>query len=97
MPVQVCALKSVRSIQECIVPMYVVSKFHCITDIVAMVTSVLLAFITLAALAGFVGYSREFHSIVTYKKVADTDDDQLYYTKQYLDAERRVRRSVCVH
>ena len=43
---------------------------------------------------GFMGYASEIHSLVTHHEVKDTDDDQLYYTKLYLDRENRVRQFV---
>ena len=44
-----------------------------------------------AIYAGFMGYAPEIHTIVSDHKIADTDDDQLYYTLIYLDQQKRVR------
>ncbi|KAF9417644.1 hypothetical protein HW555_005351 [Spodoptera exigua] len=38
---------------------------------------------------GFIGYLPEIHEIVNHKPVSDKDDDQLYYTKIYLDKNLR--------
>lgn len=38
---------------------------------------------------GFIGYLPEVSEIVNYKTVNDKDDDQLYYTKIYLDQQMR--------
>ncbi|CAG9781920.1 unnamed protein product [Diatraea saccharalis] len=38
---------------------------------------------------GFIGYLAELSEILNYKPVKDLDDDQLYYTKIYLDKELR--------
>jgi hypothetical protein len=40
--------------------------------------------------AGFMGYAPEIHAIVSDHEIADTDDDQLYYTLIYLDQQKRV-------
>lgn len=39
---------------------------------------------------GIIGYAPIFHEVVTDSEVADTDDDQLYYTNIYLDMKKRV-------
>lgn len=44
---------------------------------------------------GFMGYAPEIHSLVSHHKVEDTDDDQLYYTKLFLDKDIRV--SACLY
>ncbi len=49
-------------------------------------TLILLSFI----FPGFMGYASEMHSLVSHHEVKDIDDDQLYYTKLYLDKEIRV-------
>ena len=36
------------------------------------------------------GYAPEIHAIVSDHEIADTDDDQLYYTLIYLDQQKRV-------
>ncbi len=33
------------------------------------------------------GYASEIHALVSHHKVEDTDDDQLYYTKLFLDKD----------
>ncbi|XP_063546470.1 procollagen-lysine,2-oxoglutarate 5-dioxygenase [Cydia strobilella] len=38
---------------------------------------------------GFIGYLPELSEIVNYKPIKDKDDDQLYYTKVYLDKTTR--------
>ncbi|XP_072930383.1 procollagen-lysine,2-oxoglutarate 5-dioxygenase isoform X2 [Epargyreus clarus] len=38
---------------------------------------------------GFIGYLGELHAIVSHKPVSDRDDDQLYYTRVFLDPELR--------
>ena len=43
--------------------------------------------------SGIIGYAPEVHKLMTHHKILDTDDDQLYYTKLYLDENLRVRRS----
>lgn len=34
---------------------------------------------------GFMGYAQEVYALMTHHEVKDTDDDQLYYTKLFLD------------
>lgn len=41
--------------------------------------------------AGFMGYAPEMYALISDHEVKDTDDDQLYYTKLYLDQDVRVR------
>ncbi|KAK3104424.1 hypothetical protein FSP39_001801, partial [Pinctada imbricata] len=38
---------------------------------------------------GFIGYAKDIYEIVTYKDIGNQDDDQLYYTKIYLDESLR--------
>ena len=38
---------------------------------------------------GFIGYAKDIHEILNYAEVEDRDDDQLYYTKIFLNAEYR--------
>ncbi|XP_028394041.1 multifunctional procollagen lysine hydroxylase and glycosyltransferase LH3-like [Dendronephthya gigantea] len=38
---------------------------------------------------GIIGYAPEVFQLMTHHEVKDTDDDQLYYTKLYLDAKLR--------
>uniref|UniRef100_A0AAY4BL18 procollagen-lysine 5-dioxygenase n=1 Tax=Denticeps clupeoides TaxID=299321 RepID=A0AAY4BL18_9TELE len=40
---------------------------------------------------GFIGYARDLYGIVQQWKYKDNDDDQLFYTKIYLDKEQRTR------
>ena len=42
--------------------------------------------------SGIIGYAPEVYKLMTHHKITDTDDDQLYYTKLYLDEKLRVRR-----
>lgn len=39
---------------------------------------------------GFIGYAREIHQLVWDHAIADSDDDQLYYTQLFLDHDKRV-------
>lgn len=39
---------------------------------------------------GFMGYAPEVHKLIWDHEIKDSDDDQLYYTKLYLDADTRV-------
>lgn len=41
----------------------------------------------------FIGYLKNIWNLVTFKKIKDTDDDQLYYTKAYLDETFREENS----
>lgn len=43
---------------------------------------------------GFIGYAPELYQLVTAADVQDSDDDQLYYTRLYLDTEVRKRLSI---
>lgn len=43
---------------------------------------------------GFVGYAPVIADIIADHEISDTDDDQLYYTKIYLDETKRVRGSL---
>lgn len=43
---------------------------------------------------GFIGFAADVFSIVAYKDVADNDDDQLYFTKIYLDEEMRTKHKI---
>ncbi|XP_052126964.1 procollagen-lysine,2-oxoglutarate 5-dioxygenase 1 [Frankliniella occidentalis] len=43
---------------------------------------------------GFIGYAPELYQLVTSKDVQDTDDDQLFYTHMYLDAEIRKQLNI---
>ncbi|BFZ23213.1 hypothetical protein BsWGS_26252 [Bradybaena similaris] len=38
---------------------------------------------------GFIGYAREVYELTNYQPVKDTDDDQLYYTRLYLNRALR--------
>lgn len=40
---------------------------------------------------GFIGYAKDLIEIVNYKEINDMDDDQLYYTKIFLDQNLRKR------
>lgn len=39
---------------------------------------------------GFIGYAPVFHQVVTDHVIEDVEDDQLYYTKIFLDKQKRV-------
>ncbi|XP_068202798.1 procollagen-lysine,2-oxoglutarate 5-dioxygenase 1 isoform X2 [Palaemon carinicauda] len=43
---------------------------------------------------GFIGYAPEVYKIVSAEKVENTDDDQLYYTKVFLDKKSRDRLKI---
>ncbi|KAL4221290.1 Procollagen-lysine [Mactra antiquata] len=43
---------------------------------------------------GFIGYAKDLYEIVSYKDVLDSDDDQLYYTKVFLDALLREKWNI---
>ncbi|KAK6177441.1 hypothetical protein SNE40_015540 [Patella caerulea] len=43
---------------------------------------------------GFIGYAKDIYEIVSYKSIQDNDDDQLYYTKIYLDESLRQKWSI---
>lgn len=64
--------------------LYVSSTAHYINQLIARI---------LISLSGIIGYAPEVHELMTHHKVSDTYDDQLYYTKLYLDENFRVRRS----
>lgn len=48
-------------------------------------------FFFVVVVLGFVGYASVIADIIADDKISDTDDDQLYYTKIYLDETKRVR------
>ena len=41
-------------------------------------------------LSGFIGYASVFHQVVADHAIEDVEDDQLYYTKIFLDKQKRV-------
>lgn len=43
---------------------------------------------------GFIGYAKDIYEIVSHDVIKNRDDDQLYYTKIYLDPELRVSSAV---
>ena len=45
--------------------------------------------------SGIIGYAPEFYEIVTSSDIEDKDDDQLFYTKVFLDEKLRVRILHC--
>ena len=45
---------------------------------------------------GFIGFADTISEIVSDHPVQDSDDDQLYYTKLYLDQEKRVCVTECL-
>ena len=58
---------------------------------VSVFLSVLLDYVSIFLLLGFVGYAPVIADIIGDHDISDTDDDQLYYTKIYLDEAKRVR------
>lgn len=38
---------------------------------------------------GYIGYAPELHKLLTAKPIADKEDDQLYFTKLFLDEDKR--------
>ena len=44
---------------------------------------------------GFIGWAPVLYEIVTHTGIKDEDDDQLFYTKIYLDPELRVSLMSC--
>ena len=44
--------------------------------------------------SGFIGYAPTFYTAIASSPVSDTDDDQLYYTKLFLDPKKRVSSHV---
>jgi len=45
---------------------------------------------TMLFVSGFIGYAKDVYEIISYTEVADTADDQLYYTNIFLDPTLRV-------
>lgn len=43
---------------------------------------------------GFIGFAADVFSIVAHKDVADSDDDQLYFSQIYLDEEMRTKHKI---
>lgn len=43
---------------------------------------------------GFIGYAKELYSIVSSSPIKDDDDDQLFYTKIYLNPELREKLNI---
>ena len=41
--------------------------------------------------AGFIGYAPDVYAVVTHADIAHGDDDQLYYTRIFLDGDIQVR------
>ena len=46
--------------------------------------------IIIIIIIGFIGYAPVFHQVVTDHVIEDVEDDQLYYTKIFLDKQKRV-------
>ena len=44
--------------------------------------------------AGFIGYASDVYALVADSAIQDSDDDQLYYTKLYLDAAKREKHGI---
>jgi len=51
---------------------------------------VLLNYIVPVYVSGFIGYASTFHQVVADHAIEDVEDDQLYYTKLFLDKQKRV-------
>ena len=43
---------------------------------------------------GFIGYAKDIYQIINYEDVDDRDDDQLYYTKIFLNIEYRNKHKI---
>ena len=54
-------------------------------------------FSVLCCIAGFIGYATYIHRIVQQWNLEDNDDDQLFYTKIYIDPLKRVCSGSCSH
>ena len=52
--------------------------------------AILLNYIVPVYVAGFIGYASTFHQVVADHAIEDVEDDQLYYTKLFLDKHKRV-------
>lgn len=46
---------------------------------------------------GYIGYAPVINSLMNDHELSDTDDDQLYYTKIFLDEEKRVRNPTMIN
>lgn len=45
-------------------------------------------------LQGYIGYAPDIYELISDHEIQNTDDDQLYFTKLYLDEDLRVSLSV---
>ena len=54
--------------------------------------------LTVTNISGIIGYAPEFYAIVTSSDIVDKDDDQLFYTKVFLNEKLRVSiiASICI-
>merc|ERR1711974_391736 len=43
---------------------------------------------------GFIGFAEDIYAIVSDHDINDQDDDQLYYTKLYLDSDFRTKHNI---
>lgn len=43
---------------------------------------------------GFIGYAADVYAVVTRTEIEDADDDQLFYTRAYLDEKLRKRHRI---
>ena len=43
---------------------------------------------------GLIGYASNLYELLTSSDIGDKDDDQLYYTKLYLDLEKRTKHNI---
>lgn len=43
---------------------------------------------------GFIGYASDIYEIITSSKILNTDDDQLFFTKVYLNSKLREKHQI---
>lgn len=61
--------------------------------IIRLFTSMLILLIIII-LQGYIGYAPDIYELISDHEIQNTDDDQLYFTKLYLDQDLRVSLSV---
>ena len=94
-------MKSVCSLSWWTCPSDVLIDHVCLTGILcytsAGLCAVLLNYILhIYVSSGFIGYASTFHQVVADHAIEDVEDDQLYYTKLFLDKQKRVRSTIFV-
>lgn len=52
--------------------------------------------IQLNSFAGFIGYATDIYKLIGGSSLRSDDDDQLFYTKSFLDKTLRVRKNVMI-